>query len=317
MLYSVDSRTQMIKRASWIGIIGNGIMALVKVSIGLSAGSLAVVGDGIDSTSDIVMSVISLFTAIIIAKPPDTKHPYGHFRAETIATTILAFVMLFVGFELIRTSLSGIISSEVRGIPDRIAIAAIVFSIIGKIFLALYMKRVGKRINSSVLIANGKNMQSDIIISCGVLTGLVSIYIFKLPFLDYILGIAISLWIIFTAFKILFETNTELMDGVEDRSVYKAIFEAVEKSPGALNPHRTRVRKMANLYVIDIDIEVDGTISVTAAHDIAMTVENEIKNNVDNVYDIMVHIEPRGNVETKEKFGVSGHLDHRKRDENV
>ena len=123
----MDKRTGIIKRASWIGIIGNGVLATTKVGIGLLSGSLAVIGDGIDSTSDIVMSVISLFTAIIIAKPPDTKHPYGHFRAETVATTVLAFIMLFVGFELIKTSISGITSGKIRGVPSLIAVFAIIF----------------------------------------------------------------------------------------------------------------------------------------------------------------------------------------------
>ena len=167
------------------------------------------------------------------------------------------------------------------------------------------MKRTGRQINSSILVANGKNMQNDIIISCGVLAGLLIIFVFKIPIIDSILGIAISIWIMITAFRIFFDIITELMDGVDDKSIYKTIFETVDKTPGAINPHRTRVRKMANLYVIDIDIEVDGSISVTEAHDISITVENEIKKNIDNVYDIMVHIEPKGNVESKEKFGVS------------
>lgn len=306
----MDERTRTIKRASWIGIIGNGVLAVVKVSIGIFAGSLAVIGDGIDSTSDIVMSVISLFTAIIIARPADTKHPYGHFRAETIATTVLAFIMLFVGFELIKTSISGLIAREARAIPSPVALYAIGISIIGKILLALYLQRTGKRINSPILIANGKNMQNDIIISCGVLIGLVFILLLRLPIIDSILGVGISLWIMYTAFRIFWEMNTELMDGVADKSIYEAIFKAVEKTAGAINPHRTRVRNMSNLYVIDIDIEVDGSLTVTEAHDIAMAVEKEIKEKIENVYDIMVHVEPKGNVETKEKFGVSEpHLD--------
>lgn len=302
----MDRRTQTIKRASWIAIIGNAILAAAKVTAGLLAGSLAVIGDGIDSTSDIVMSVISLFAAIIIAKPPDKKHPYGHFRAETIATTVLAFIMLFVGFELAKTSITTLIAREPRDIPSAAALYAIGFSIIGKTGLAVFLRRAGKRINSSMLTANGKNMQNDIIISCGVLVGLVFILILKLPIIDLIFGIGISLWIMFTAFKILLETNTELMDGVEDKSVYDCIFKAVDSTKGAINPHRTRVRKIASLYVIDIDIEVDDTMSIKEAHDIAMEVEREIKSHLDNVYDIMVHTEPRGNVETKEKFGLSG-----------
>ena len=96
------------------------------------------------------------------------------------------------------------------------------------------------------------------------------------------------------------------MDGVDDKSVYEQIFAAVDKTEGAINPHRTRVRKIASLYVIDLDVEVDGSITVTAAHEIAMSLETEIRTSVENVYDIMVHVEPKGNIEHTEKFGVSG-----------
>ncbi len=301
----VDERTQTIKRASWIAIIGNGVLAILKVSVGLIAGSLAVIGDGIDSTSDIVMSVISLFAAIIIAKPPDSKHPYGHFRAETIATTVLGFIMLFVGFELLKTSIVSLFQLEGKEMPSSVALYAIGISIAGKIGLTLYLRQVGKNINSRMLIANGKNMQNDIIISCGVLIGLIFVLLLQLPIIDSIIGISISLWIMYTAFRIFLETNTELMDGVEDKTVYDCIFKAVDSTKGAINPHRTRVRKISNLYVIDLDIEVAGSMSVTEAHAIAMAVEQEINKQIENVYDIMVHIEPKGNVETKEKFGVS------------
>jgi cation diffusion facilitator family transporter len=88
-----EARSKRIKRASWAGILINGGLAAIKVIAGLLAGSLAVVGDGIDSTSDILSSIISLFTAIIISRPPDRNHPFGHFRAETISTLVLAFII--------------------------------------------------------------------------------------------------------------------------------------------------------------------------------------------------------------------------------
>jgi divalent metal cation (Fe/Co/Zn/Cd) transporter len=108
-----------------------------------------------------------------------------------------------------------------------------------------------------------------------------------------------------TAFTIFMESNLELMDGMGDQTIYTAIFKAVDEISGAVNPHRTRVRRLGNMYIIDLDIEVDGKKSVTEAHEIAVQVEQTIKQRVDNVYDIMVHVEPKGNIEVNERFGIT------------
>jgi divalent metal cation (Fe/Co/Zn/Cd) transporter len=95
------------------------------------------------------------------------------------------------------------------------------------------------------------------------------------------------------------------MDGLGDRTIYTAVFRAVGETAGAVNPHRTRARRLGNVYFIDLDIEVDGAKTVTEAHKIAIRVEQTIKERVDNVYDVMVHVEPRGNIELDERFGVT------------
>lgn len=299
-------RINKIKITSWISIIGNAFLAILKIVIGFFSNSLAVIGDGIDSSSDIIISIMTLFTAIIISKPPDKGHPYGHFRAETIATTILAFIMFIVGFELFKSSINHLINPSILKIPSQIAIYVTGISIAGKITLAFFLIKSGKQIGSNMLIANGKNMQNDVLISSGVLIGLLFAIIFKISFLDSILAILISLWIMFSAIKIFFEVNNELMDGIKDQSIYNSIFKAVNQTNKAINPHRTRVRKLSSLYVIDMDIEVDGNLSINEAHDIAKEVEKNIKKKIENVYDIIIHTEPKGNVEKKEKYGISG-----------
>ena len=298
-------RSRGIRRASWIAIIGNGVLAVLKIGGGLFAGSLAVVGDGVDSFSDIISSVISLFAAVIIAKPADPEHPYGHHRAETIATSLLAFIMFFVGFELIQNSIRGLVTPEEKEIPKILALWITGFSILGKTGLALYLRLYGKRIRSTMLTANGKNMQNDVLISLGVLSGLLFAVFFAAPIVDSILAAAIGLWVIISSVRIFLEINTELMEGIEDPSVYEEILKAVEDTQGAVNPHRTRVRKLASCYIIDLDIEVDGGKTVDEAHDIALRVEETIKDRIDNIYDIIVHIEPKGNYEETEKYGVS------------
>jgi cation diffusion facilitator family transporter len=298
-------RAARIALISWIAIAGNLVLALLKIIAGLRAGSLAVLGDGIDSTTDIVASGITLFAARIIAKPPDREHPYGHFRAETIATKSLSFIIFFVGAQLALSTFRRLVSGQHGGVPEILALYAAAISIIGKIALTVLLVRTGKKLDSSMLRANGKNMQNDILISAGVLVGVVSTQVFHLPILDSIVALLISLWIMRTAFTIFMESNLELMDGVGDQTVYRAIFKAVEEISAAVNPHRTRVRRLGNMYIIDLDVEVDGRKTVTEAHEIAVQVEQTIKQRVDNVYDIMVHVEPRGNVELNERFGIA------------
>ena len=155
-----------------------------------------------------------------------------------------------------------------------------------------------------MLTANAIYMRNDVIISSGVLVGLVFTFIFKLPILDSITGLIISLFIIKSSVSIFIDSNVELMDGVKDVNVYNKIFEAVEEVPGASNPHRVRSRMIGNLYMLTLDIEVSPQITITQAHEIAESVEKSIKSSIDNVYDILVHVEPAGECQTNEKFGI-------------
>jgi len=301
----MEARKKEIVKASWISIIGNATLSFLKIVIGLIAGSLAVVGDGIDSASDIVTSFITLLTARIIAKPPDIKHPYGYERADTIAAKALSFVIFFAGAQLGISTVTKIIENQTRDLPSILAIYITVVSIVGKIMLAAYLYKIGKKRQSSMLMANAKNMQNDVIISVAVLTGLFFTYILRLPILDTITALAVSLWIMKTAFEIFMQTNLELMDGIKNPAIYKKIFKAIDAVKGVTNPHKVRLRKLGNMYIMDIDIEVDASLTVHEAHEIAHQVEESIKAKINNIYDIMIHIEPLGDINKNEKFGVT------------
>lgn len=299
-----NAREKVLIRTSWISTIGNLILSVSKVTVGLLAGSLAVLGDGIDSATDVVISIVMIFTARIIHKPPTKKYPYGYEKAETIATKILSMVIFYAGMQMLISSLESIVSSAPRSIPSIITIYVTLFSIVGKLLLALYQYKQGAKIKSSMLTANAVNMRNDVIISVGVLIGLIFTFVLKLPVLDSITGFVISLFIIKSAISIFLESNVELMDGVKDESIYEKIFTAVDSVSGAYNPHRVRSRQIGGLYMIALDVEADGDISLTEAHRIAHEVEKSIKHNIDNIYDIVVHVEPKGVHHDAEKFGI-------------
>ena len=301
----MELRHRQIIRASWVSIISNAILSVLKITVGLIAGSMAVVADGIDSASDILTSLITLITAHIMSRPPDIRYPYGYERADTIASKVLSFVIFFAGAQLAISSVTQLFEGGQKELPSLFAVWVIIASIFGKIFLAWYQIRVGRKTGSSMLIANARNMQSDVLISLAVLAGLVFTVVFEMPVIDTITALAVSVWIMATAIRIFFQTNRDLMDGLENPELYKKVFKLVTSIKGVYNPHRARIRKAGSKFIIDIDIEVDGSKTVVEAHDISREVEDRIKKGIDNVYDVIVHVEPYGNVEEDEKFGVS------------
>jgi cation diffusion facilitator family transporter len=300
-----DDRNRAIRRASLVAISGNAVLAALKIATGVIAGSLAVIGDGIDSGADMLLSFVTLVAVRVMSRPPDRTHPYGHSRAETVAAKLLAFSLFFVGAQLSLVSLKRIIRGEPMAIPSVLALYVTGFSIIGKVLLSFNQFRAGRKTSSAMLSANARNMMNDVFISLAVLVGLLFTHILGIPLVDLLLAVGVSIWIMRTAVTIFMETNLEVMEGIRDHSLYQRIFEAVGAVDDARNPHRARIRKIGNLYVIDLDIEVEGSLTVSQAHRVAVQVEERIRDRVSNVYDIMVHVEPLGNVEKGEKYGLS------------
>jgi len=300
-----DQRIKAIKIASWIGIGGNAFLALLKLFTGIFANSLSVFADGIDSSGDVLISSITLYIATLIAKPPSLKFPYGYAKAETNATNALSFIIFFAGAQLAITSARRLLSPETHELPGKIAIVVLCISIVGKLFLAWQQYRVGKKVCSNMLMANAKNMQGDVLISATVLVGLISTHVFKMPILDPIAALLVSFWIIWVAVRIFIETNVELMDGNVDKEVYEKVFHLTESIAGVVNPHRMRIRKIGPKKMINIDIEVDGKITLAEAHRIAHDVEAKIKNSMDDVFDVAIHMEPHGEHLEEKELGIS------------
>lgn len=299
------TREQKIIRASWWAIFGNALLAFLKLTVGYISGSFAVIADGIDSVSDIVSSVVVLVAARIIARPPNIKFPYGYKKADTVATKVLSFMIFFAGAQLGYSTLRILIAGGAMATPGRIAIWVTLISIVGKLFLAILLNRTGKNVESTMLMANAKNMRNDILISLSVLASLLFTLILKEPLIDRIIALLISFFIMYQGFRIFMKSNIDLMDGIDNTEVYDRLFESVHSVEGAHHPHRVRARKIGHYYMINLDIEVDPDLSVKKAHDIAKNVENSIKSNLHNIYDVMVHVEPLGNLEEDEKYGIT------------
>jgi cation diffusion facilitator family transporter len=299
-----NDKTYDIRLAAITALAGNAVLAFLKITAGVFSKSSALIGDGIDSLADVFIGVIALVIVKIISNPADAKHPWGHGRAETVATVFLSFTLFFVGVQLIINSASNLFSGEQHAAPSVIAIVITLISIVGKILLARCQYILGKRADSVMITANAKNMASDVLISFGVLAGLIISTLTGSAHADTIIAILIGMWIIKTAIGIFLETNLELMDGNSSMEPYRVIVDAVNSVEGAANPHRARMRRVAGFWDIDCDIEVDPKCTVLEAHGIASRVEDEIKRRLENVFDIMIHVEPRGD-DSVEMFGLS------------
>lgn len=298
-------RNAIVKRASLISLVGNAVLAASKIIVGFIAGSLAVVGDGIDSSTDVIISIVALVASAISVKPSDKEHPYGHARAETTATTILAFFIFFAGAQLLLSTIHTMREGAVRPIPGMLALWVTLASIAGKLGLAWSQQLASKKTGSSMLAANAKNMRNDVVISLSVLLGLTLSTVLNAPIVDSIMALLVGLWVMRSALGIFREANDEIMDGKADPALYHAVFDAVRSVQHTGNPHRVRVRKLASLYDIDLDIEIDGNKTVSEAHELAQSVERAIKRRIDGVYDIVVHIEPAGGGEHDEQYGLN------------
>jgi cation diffusion facilitator family transporter len=299
------NREKAIIHASWWAIIGNILLAALKLIIGFVSGSYAVVADGIDSASDIGSSLIVLVAAQIIARPPNIKFPYGYQKADTVAAKVLSFIIFFAGAQLAWSTARVLLDQEAMKSPSRIALWVTILSIAVKFILTLLLYRTGKKTESTMLIANARNMRNDILISFSVLGSLVFSVVFHEPLIDRIIALIISVFIMVCAFRIFMSTNIDLMDGIDDPGLYNQLFDAVHQVPEAHHPHRVRARKIGSHYMVNLDIEVEASLSVKEAHEIARNVEKSIKTNLRNIYDVMVHVEPLGNKEADEKYGIS------------
>ena len=294
-----------IRTAAMIALAGNAVLAALKLVFGMLSGSAALIGDGIDSSADVLISIVALAVVKIIAKPADKQHPWGHGRAETVAVAVLSFILFFAGAQLIFSSASNLISGVVPEPPSLSAMIVSLVSIAGKILLAYSQYTLGRRSGSAMIQANAKNMLGDVAISVGVLAGLGISNLTGSGLADMLIACAVGAWVIKTAVGIFLGANLELMDGSTDTQQYQMIFDAVNSVEGASNPHRTRIRRIGGFWDIDTDIEVDPNITVEQAHRIASQAETAIKERLEHVFDVMIHVEPQGSRTPEDGFGLS------------
>jgi len=283
-------RFREIKKASIVSIIGNILLTALKGIIGFSAGSTALVADSVHSASDLFGTVVLLQGLKIAHRPPDESHPYGHHRAESITSKLLAIILAVtaagIGYEAIKLLRSGNITP-----PKSVAIYIALVSIIGKEAMYQYAVRIGKRIKSSAVIADAWHHRSDAFSSVATLIGITGA-IYGFPFMDPIAGIIVSILILKTALSIYIDAIKSLMDTAPDKEVLDSIKSAAKLAEGVKSVQDIKVRQYGSKYIVDMKICVNPKITVEEGHGAAARAKQSIIKENTDVLDVLVHVNP-------------------------
>ncbi|MFE5322638.1 cation diffusion facilitator family transporter [Paenibacillus sp. NPDC056579] len=276
------------EKGAWVSIIAYIILSAFKISMGYFTGSEALTADGINNTTDIIVSLAVLIGLRIARKPPDQDHPYGHMRAETIASLVASFIMFAAGIQVIIQAAQSLMSGE-RHAPDMLAawIALLCAACMWGVYL--YNSRLARRINSQSLMAAAHDNRSDALVSIGAAVGIFGSRL-GLPILDAVAAFAVGIVICKTAWDIFSESTHALTDGFDEQKL-KTFQQTVGDTPGVKRIKDIRARVHGSSVLLDVVVEVSAELSVEQSHDISDEIERRMhtKHHIENVH---VHVEP-------------------------
>jgi cation diffusion facilitator family transporter len=276
---------------AWISILGNLLLFIIKFLFGTSLNSISLIAEAFHSLSDVLTSIVVLLGFKMGDKPPDKKHPYGHGRLEQIATIIIAIMLLIVSYDLIKDSLKRILSPQKVSF-NYLVLIFMILSALFKEWMARFSIYLGKKINSSTLIADAWHHRSDAIASILVGIGLIFVNL-NLYFLDGILGIGVSLLLAWIGIELLKSSSSFLIGEAPNEELLKNIEQIVLSTPGVLNMHDLMIHDYQNNKIISLHVEIDENLSAKDAHKIALEVQDKLKKKIENS-NISVHIDPKG-----------------------
>ena len=286
-----------------IGILSNIILSVIKLIGGIVGNSAAMVADAVHSFSDLLTDVIVLVTHKISQIPKDEDHPYGHGRAETIGTTAIGIIIIFTGIGLVYEGWN-IIQSESPPIPEPIAAGMAFVSIIIKEWLFRYTYSVGKKSNSSLLLANAWHHRSDAMSSIAALVGIIGSMI-GFPILDPVAAAVVAFMIIRVGYKLTLGGFRELMDTALSEKDTQNIQVVIDEISGVIKSHDLRTRKIGGEILIDVHIQVDSDLTVTEGHEVAERVRRNLINRYQKTQDVLVHVDGYDDSRVESIYNIS------------
>lgn len=288
-----DSQTKIV---TVVGAVVNLILAIIKITFGYLGNSQALVADGVHSLSDLMTDVMVIFASHHANQAPDEEHPYGHGRFETASTLALGILLILVGVGLGWDSVEKLLLQEDTPVPGQIALYAAAFSILANESLYWYTIIIARRIHSKMLEANAWHHRSDAISSIVVLVGLFGTQ-FGIENLDTIAAVIVSLMIIKIGWTVGWQALEELVDKSLDQDEVNRVSRLIDRVDGVRSIHMLRTRKTGHMSAADVHVLVNPRLTVSEGHMVAVAVEEKLKNNIDHMSDITVHIDPENDEE--------------------
>ena len=283
-------KSKKIKIASILGITGNLFLSIIKGIIGFLTNSQAMIADAFNSATDIFTSLMTFIGNKIASKPRDDDHNLGHGKAEYIYSMLISITMILMAIIIFKDSITTLINRQTYEYSHWLVIICII-TIIIKISLYIYTNKLAKKYHNLLIKASSKDHLIDsIITTCNLISCLLAKA--KIYILDPIVGIGISIWIIYTAITIFKESYNVLMDKSISNETKQKVLDTIKKHQEVKKINHFNSTPIGYKYQISFTIFVDGNLSTYESHAIADRLEKEITNNNDDIYLTVIHVNP-------------------------
>ncbi len=284
------NRFKSTKLASIFGILGNILLMIIKGIVALLTGSQAMTADAFNSAGDIFSSLMTYIGNKISSKPSDEDHNLGHGKAEYIYSMLISISMILMAMFVLKDSFISLVKGKTYDFSIWLIVVCLI-TIIVKLFLFLYTNKVYKIYNNLLVKANSKDHFNDMIItSVNLISCILSIY--GIYFLDGVVGIIISLWIMYTSIKLFIESYNVLMDKSISVETKNEVYEIIDRHKEIKKVIHFNSTPVGYKYQISFTIYVDGNMSTFDSHDIANKLEKEIIKEIDEIYLVIIHVNP-------------------------
>lgn len=283
-------RSKEASRVSWITLVSNLILTILKVIVGMATDSLVVLSDAAHSASDALSTILVIFGLYIARQPPDEKHPYGHSRAETIVAKIIALMLILIGVNFGYSALKSIYLGSYK-IPGASALWISLFSVISKEAMYRYTVKTADKIDSPALRADAWHHRSDAISSIAAVLGVFAARL-GYPVFDPLMALVVAAILIKVGWDMVFTLIDELMDAqidTETRDDIEAIILAVSKVCALQD---LKVHKYGAEHHVHFSITIPPELTVVESHALSHKIETKIRQEFATVSHVEIHIEP-------------------------
>ncbi len=275
---------------AWLSIICNLALSAIMFLFGLSLNSIALLANAVHTASDVLSSLVVLLGFKYSSLPADEKHPYGHGRIEFLATLFIAILLIIVGIEFGMDSYHRYLaSSMVQG--SYLVVIIMIFASLFKEWMAEFSSELGRRVNSSALIADAWHHKTDgiamILVAISILSSKLGYYR-----VDAMFGVCISMLIIYTGINLLRNSISKLIGEAPDEDFLRDIKNIVQLIPEVITVHKIKIHDYGSYKEVTLHIQLRESINLVEAHDISEKVEREIESKI--YCKAIVHAEPLG-----------------------